>query len=87
MEVGEVRDPQPVELQRKSPNPNRLDFEPNPAGLEPPPRRGRGSGADQAEQRRWYQEGSVKRCSSSERDARSEARTQGACVSVRYAGD
>jgi hypothetical protein len=55
MEIGEVRDPQPVELLRKSPDPNRRDFEPNPAGLEPPPRRRRGSGGDQAEQRRWYQ--------------------------------
>ena len=55
MEIGEVRDRQPVELLRKSPDLNRRDFAPNPAGLEPSPRRRRGSGADLADQRRWYQ--------------------------------
>ena len=51
MEIGEVRDPQPVELLRKSPDPNWLDVEPDPAGLEPPPRGSRGSGAEERKRR------------------------------------
>ena len=51
MKVGEVRDPQPVELPGKAPDPNRLDLEPDPAGLEPPPCRSRGSGAEKRKRR------------------------------------
>src|SRR5215204_3605711 len=55
MKVREVRDPQPVELLGKPLDPGRLHLEPDPAGLEPPPRRRAGSGAGQAEQRRGNQ--------------------------------
>ena len=35
MEVGKVRDPQPVELRREAPKRHLLGLEPNPPGLEP----------------------------------------------------